>query len=60
MTKYVRYSWSQFFDKMDWEGTEYMMNELDPKAVPKELQDAHEQLVAAKAAWDEIIEEHRV
>lgn len=58
MVKYVRYDWDDFLAKMDYEGTDYMIQELDPRAVPKELEEAHKTLKAAYAAWNAIISEH--
>ncbi len=54
--KIVRYTWAEFCSKMDWEGTDYMITQLDPRAVPIELEVAQATLKAAYDAWDDIIQ----
>ena len=60
MSKTKRYRWGEFCAKQDYEGTEYMMTQLEPKAVPKELEAAQAALQQAYNAWDAIIQEHCV
>lgn len=59
MTAKVK-SWSEFCAKQDYEGTEYMITQLDPQGVPKELKAAQAKLKAAFDEWDAIIQANYV
>jgi hypothetical protein len=58
VTKCKRYTWGQFCAKQDYEGIEYMITQIDPKGVPKELEVAHTALQAAYNAWEKIAQDN--
>lgn len=58
--KYVPYTWGQFCAKLDYEGPDYMITEMDPEGVPAELREAQAKVKAAYEEWRAIISANEV